>query len=203
MLKTYLSMDYSSNYTSNYTPDIKESLFRELKVAKFERDLDNESWEQMLEEIKKRISALYKKHRYLMGILQGIDEEDFEKIIEGTIKDNVLLRNVLSLLARYLHELFDKNSIILIDEYDWPMENARGFYDKADNFFRIMYSSVVKLSLWIKQCSGLSIHEIQSCSDRAIFSDTFGFIKDEVKFLLERKHQSEKLNELRLYYYGY
>jgi len=47
------------------------------------------------------------------------------------------------------------------------------------------------------------MHERPSHSGRAIFSDTFGFTEEEIKSLLERKHQNEKLNELRLYYNGY
>ena len=47
------------------------------------------------------------------------------------------------------------------------------------------------------------MHERPSRSGRAIFSDTFGFTEEEIKSLLERKHQNEKLNELRLYYNGY
>src|ERR1700722_9857028 len=47
------------------------------------------------------------------------------------------------------------------------------------------------------------MHEAPSRSDRAIFSDTFGFTEEEIKSLLERKHQSQKLDELRLYYNGY
>src|SRR5581483_908370 len=47
------------------------------------------------------------------------------------------------------------------------------------------------------------MHERPSRSGRAIFSDTFGFTEEEIKHLLEEKHQNEKLNELRLYYNGY
>ncbi|GES81647.1 AAA family ATPase [Rhizophagus clarus] len=236
MLQTFLSVDYPP---LNYIPDVKTSLFGKLKVAKFEwfaklhykqwpvihisfKDLGNESWEQMRNETKERIRDLYRKHRYVISILSEDDKKLFEKVLNGTTEEEYL-SNAISRLARYLDEFFGKSSIILIDEYDWPMGNARGFYDKADNFFGIMYSSVAKENSYVhkilfvgilplRQSSFLSglnnvvtypMHERQSRSGRAVFSDTFGFTEEEIKSLLEKKHQNEKLNELRLYYNGY
>ncbi|PKY23938.1 hypothetical protein RhiirB3_438317 [Rhizophagus irregularis] len=103
------------------------------------------------------------------------------------------------------------------------MENARGFYDNVHDFFKTMYSSVAKENTYVDkvlfvgilplgQTSFLSgfnnvvvypMHEKPSCSGRAIFSDTFGFTENEIKYLLEEKKQNEKLDELRLYYNGY
>ncbi|CAG8604914.1 10262_t:CDS:2 [Funneliformis mosseae] len=190
----------------------KKIVVSELKVARFEwfaklfyqqwpvihisfKDLNSKSWEQMRNEIKKRISDLYKEHRYLISILPEDDKKDFVKILNGTTEEEYL-SNAISSLARYLNEFFGKNSIILIDEYDLPMENARGFYDSANDFFRVMYSSVAKENSYVHKI-------LPNRSGRAIFSDTFGFTEEEIKSLLERKHQNEKLNELRLYYNGY
>ncbi len=105
----------------------------------------------MQNEIKGRISCLYREHRYLIGILPEDDKKNFAEVLEGATKEvsDILWTNALSYLARYLNKCFGKSSIILIDEYDWPMENARGFYDKADDFFRIMYSSIAKVSICI------------------------------------------------------
>ena len=50
-----------------------------------------------------------------------------------------------SSLTRYLYEYFGRKIIILVDEYDWPMEHARNFYDRANAFFGSMYSSVAKV----------------------------------------------------------
>ncbi|PKY19691.1 DUF1703-domain-containing protein [Rhizophagus irregularis] len=208
MLETFLSTDYPP---LNYVPDVKTSLFGNLKVARFEwfaklyykqwpvihisfKDLGSESWELMLGEIKERISDLYGKHQYLIDILPEYNKKDFVA-----------------------------SSVILIDEYDWPMENSRGFYDKSDDFFRTMYSSIAKENTNVdkilfvgtfplRQSSFLSglnnvvaypMHERPNHSGRAIFSDTFGFTEEEIKHLLEKKHQNKKLKELRLYYNGY
>ena len=99
--------------------------------------------------IKKRISDLYRKHQYLIDILSEDDKENFVAVLKRATTEVALWTNALSCLARYLNESFGKSSIILIDEYNWPMENSREFYDKADNFFRIMYSSIAKVSICI------------------------------------------------------
>ncbi|PKC06227.1 DUF1703-domain-containing protein [Rhizophagus irregularis] len=237
MLETFLSTDYPP---LNYVPDVKTSLFGNLKVARFEwfaklyykqwpvihisfKDLGSESWELMLDAIKERISNLYEKYQYLIDILPKSDKEKFVSILNNKTTGVALLNNALSNLARYLNKCFGKSSIILIDEYDWPMENARGFYDNVHDFFKTMYSSVAKENTYVDkvlfvgtlplgQTSFLSgfnnvvvypMHEKPSCSGRAIFSDTFGFTENEIKYLLEEKKQNEKLDELRLYYNGY
>jgi hypothetical protein len=100
-------------------------------------------------EIKERISDLYNKHQYLIDILSENDKENFVAVLKRATTEVALWTNALSCLACYLNECFGKSSVILIDEYDWPMENSRGFYDKADNFFRIMYSSIAKVSICI------------------------------------------------------
>lgn len=101
----------------------------------------------MLNSIKDRISDLYKEHIYILGSKKLIvyDEKNFEMIVKGT-KTRSTLINSLSSLARYLYTYFDVNPIILIDEYDWPMEHAGKFYEEANSFFQSMYSSVAKVS---------------------------------------------------------
>ncbi|POG80404.1 hypothetical protein GLOIN_2v1764524 [Rhizophagus irregularis DAOM 181602=DAOM 197198] len=177
----------------------------------------------MLGKIKERISDLYGKHQYLIDILPEYNKKDFVAVLDRETTGVALWSNALSCLARYLNECFGKSSVILIDEYDWPMENSRGFYDKSDDFFRTMYSSIAKENrnvdkilfvgtFPLRQSSFLSglnnvvaypMHERPNHSGRAIFSDTFGFTEEEIKHLLEKKHQNKKLKELRLYYNGY
>ncbi|CAG8840622.1 21346_t:CDS:2, partial [Cetraspora pellucida] len=96
------------------------------------KDLDYESWESMLCSIKDKISELYKEHRYIINDkkLYSDDESLFINTLDRTIGESYLI-NAISRLTRYLHEYFGKKTIILIDEYDWPMEHARNFYDRA------------------------------------------------------------------------
>ena len=101
----------------------------------------------MLSTIKDRISVLYKQHKYIFDSKQIIDydKKDFKKIMKGTEKRSLLIDSLTN-LARHLKTYFHVKPIILIDEYDWPMEYAGNFYDETNSFFRSIYSSVAKVS---------------------------------------------------------
>ncbi|KAF0406856.1 DUF1703-domain-containing protein [Gigaspora margarita] len=131
--------------------------------------------------------------------------------------------DALSSMARYHNDYFAQQTIILIDEYDWPMEHAGSFYNEADIFFKSMYSSVAKDNkhvhkvllvglLPLGQASFLSglnnvghypMHELPGIHGRAKFSDMFGFTEAEVKFLLSKNNQNFELDNLRSQYNGY
>ncbi|CAG8760830.1 3565_t:CDS:2, partial [Ambispora leptoticha] len=188
------------------------------------QDLDYESWDSMLNSIKRRISNLYMEHRYILDNkkLYTNDKSYFENILNEII-DGSRLMDALSSLTRYLYEYFGRNIIILIDEYDWPMEHARNFYDRANTFFRSMYSSVAKDNalvykilfvgiLPLDQASFLSglnnvmhypMHRLPGINGRANFSDMFGFTQKEVEILLSKSTQNIEIDTLSAYYNGY
>jgi hypothetical protein len=101
----------------------------------------------MISTVKDRIKNLYEQHSYVLDskVLSKDEENDFRKIKKGT-KSKSHLINSLTSLARHLNTYFHVKPVILIDEYDWPMEHAGDFYEDANSFFRTMYSSVAKVS---------------------------------------------------------
>ena len=101
----------------------------------------------MLNSLRQRMLKLYEKHRYILDDkkLSDTDEKFFKKILNGTTNQSYLT-DALSSLAQYLYTYFNKRSIILIDEYDWPMEHTEKMdYDDVNALFRSMYSSVAKV----------------------------------------------------------
>src|SRR5437870_4775830 len=94
----------------------------------------------MLCSIKEKISDLYKEHCYILDNkkLYESDELLFKNIINETIDESHLI-NIISRLLCYYHEYFGKQTIILIDEYDWPMELAGSFYNEANFFFKLFF----------------------------------------------------------------
>ncbi|CAG8722425.1 11019_t:CDS:2, partial [Dentiscutata heterogama] len=146
---TNLSMLYTFlKPVSEKEKEQKLALFKGLKVAQFGwfmklhlgnwpviyvnfKDLCDKSWELMLNSIKERISDIYKEHRYMIDNknLHIEDESLFKNILNETIDEPHLI-NAISRLTRHLHGYFGKQTIILIDEYDWPMEHAINFYLK-------------------------------------------------------------------------
>ncbi|CAG8616981.1 3411_t:CDS:2, partial [Ambispora leptoticha] len=239
---TNLSMLYTFfKPVSEQEKEQKLALFKDLKVAQFDwfmklhfgnwpviyvsfKDLNYKSWESMLNSIKEKISDLYKEHRYIIDNkkLHIDDELLFKNIIDETIDESHLI-NTISRLSRYLHEYFGKQTIILIDEYDWPMEHAGSFYNEADIFFKSMYSSVAKDNEYVCKVlfvgllplgqasflSGLNnvghypMHILPGIRGRAHFSDMFGFTEKEVEFLLSKSDLKFELDNLRTHYNGY
>ncbi|KAF0356340.1 DUF1703-domain-containing protein [Gigaspora margarita] len=239
---TNLSMLYTFlKPVSEKEKEQKLALFKDLKVSKFDwfiklnlgnwpviyisfKDLNYESWESMLSSIRKRISDLYKEHRYIIDNkkLHEDDESLFRKTLDGTI-DNSYLMYALSSMSRYLHEYFGRQIIILIDEYDWSMEHAGSFYSKANIFFKCMYSSIAKDNQHVSKVlfvgilplgqasflSGLNnvghypMHILPGIHGRAHFSDMFGFTEKEVEFLLSKSNRKFELDNLRTHYNGY
>ncbi|CAG8549513.1 31_t:CDS:2 [Gigaspora margarita] len=239
---TNLSMLYTFlKPVSEKEKEQKLALFKDLKVSKFDwfiklnlgnwpviyisfKDLNYESWESMLSSIRKRISDLYKEHRYIIDNkkLHEDDESLFRKTLDGKI-DNSYLMDALSSMSRYLHEYFGKQIIILIDEYDWSMEHAGSFYSKANIFFKCMYSSIAKDNQHVSKVlfvgilplgqasflSGLNnvghypMHILPGIHGRAHYSDMFGFTEKEVEFLLSKSNRKFELDNLRTHYNGY
>ncbi|CAG8631102.1 26300_t:CDS:2 [Gigaspora rosea] len=224
---TKLSMLYTFlKPVSKKEKEQKLALFKDLKVSKFDsfiklnlgnwpviyvsfKDLNNESWESMRSSIRKRISDLYKEHRYILNNekLYEDDESLFRKILDGTI-DNSYLMDALSSISRYLHEHFGKQIIILIDEYDWPMEHAGSFTTKLIFFLNActlaLQSKVLFVGLLpLGQASFLSelnnvghypMHILPGIHGRAHFSDMFGFTEKEVEFLLSKSERKFELD---------
>lgn len=94
--------------------------------------------------MKEAIAAEYKRHMYVMNTLELVaDQEKFYAIMSRTAKDREYLTS-LTFLSQCLYEHHKKKVIILIDEYDVPLENAyyEGFYEQMVKFIRSLFESV-------------------------------------------------------------
>ncbi len=136
-------------------------------------------------------------------------------------KEQVTPRNfqrALGILAAALHAHYGEKPVILIDEYDSPINYAatHGFGEEALQFFRNFLSSALKDG---KHCrlgvmtgilrvakegvlSGLNNPKVYSVFDSA-FSDCFGFTEEEVRELLTTYGHPEKMPEAKAWYDGY
>ena len=141
----------------------------------------------------------------------------FESIYNDTADDTVY-STALKLLSDCLCAVYNKNTIVLIDEYDVPLENAyfNGFYDKMINMIRSVFESVLKTNdslelgvltgcLRISKESiftGLNNLSVHSVTDNA-FSSYFGFTENEVKKALEYYNLSDCYDTIKTWYDGY
>ena len=158
------------------------------------------------------------RHAYVLdGAMSDRDRAILERILLGKAEDIEYAKSLLFLSER-LANYHRKNVIILIDEYDVPLENAyfMGFYDEMIAFIRSLFESALKTNpnlafgvvtgcLRISKESiftGLNNLKVYSVLSAA-FSSSFGFTEGEVKETLEYYGISEKYPELKRWYDGY
>lgn len=184
------------------------------------KDVSAPSLPSMLEQCFERISALFRLYPEISGDpnLYPYEKQRFDAFANKTIDDPFMYADGLRFLSEMLHKHTGKKAIILIDEYDTPLENAfqNGFYDDAIEFFKRLYSSSLKANehLYFSVMTGVLqiakesiFSELNNLSVYSLTSPRyltyFGFTLDEVTALCAFFHVDADLTELRRYYGGY
>ncbi len=161
----------------------------------------------------------FDRHRYILDS-DNVSEELKEKyisVLKGKA-DSVTISKSIVLLSKCLEKYHNQKTIILIDEYDVPLENAyfNGFYDQMVSFIRSIFESALKTNnslafAVITGClriskesilTGLNNLNVVSVLDEN-YSEYFGFTQDEVDTLLEAYGIPQKKNEVKTWYNGY
>ena len=140
---------------------------------------------------------------------------DSEEILRSEVDRYATALRDLSILLKKHH---NKNVIILLDEYDVPLENSyyTGFYDEMVAFIRSLFESALKTNDALefavvtgclrisKECifTGMNNLKINSIRDSG-FSEGFGFTPDETERMLVDYGISEKVEEVKEWYNGY
>ncbi len=149
--------------------------------------------------------------------LKPLQRKQFSEIYNGTADNSIYLES-LKLLSDCLDKVYGKKVIVLIDEYDVPLENAyfNGFYEDMINLIRSVFESVLKTNdslefgvltgcLRISKESiftGLNNLSVHSVTDNS-FASYFGFTESEVKEVLEYYNLSDCFYEIKQWYDGY
>ena len=183
------------------------------------KDVKFDSWEATIDKIGALLQAEFGRHRELMNSesIAEYEKQYFLKIMNGTATE-VELTSALENLSKMLAEHHGKAPIIIIDEYDTPIQEgySRNFYEKIIGFMRNFFSGAFKdnknLSygfltgiLRIAQesiFSGLNNLVVNSVLDNA-YSNFFGFTYPEVYEMLEYYNATDKEKELKEWYDGY
>ena len=161
----------------------------------------------------------FDRHRY---VLQGEklseeEKESYREVLKRTAAPGKYAM-ALKRLSFYLKKYHEKNAIILIDEYDVPLENAyfRGFYGQMVDFIRSLFESALKTNdalefAIVTGCLRISRESIftglNNLDINSILSDNyaeyFGFTDMEVKEMLKNYGLEEKFPEVGQWYNGY
>jgi hypothetical protein len=169
--------------------------------------------------IKADIIREYDRHRYVLegSYLTDAQKKKYNDIIEEKVSEADYATS-LKFLSECLAKYHGKNTIILIDEYDVPLENSyfEGFYDKMITFIRSLFESAVKTNdslefAVITGCLRISkesiftgLNNLQVNSLLTVdYAEYFGFVQEEVDLMLEYYQLESKKEELKSWYDGY
>ena len=183
------------------------------------KDVKFDTWEATIDKIRGLLQEEYGRHQELAASdrLAGYEKEYFAKILAGTANE-VELTSALEKLSKMLAVHYEKAPIIIIDEYDTPIQEgySKDFYEEIIGFMRNFFSGAFKdnrnLSygfltgiLRIAQesiFSGLNNLTVNSVMDEE-YDNYFGFTGAEVHEMLEYYGVLDKENELKEWYDGY
>ena len=106
----------------------------------------------MQDKLRKKLAELYNKYRYVYDVydeLNHFEKENFDLILKGNLKDKVM-EDALIDLSRHLKNHHQNKCIVLIDEYDHPLDIAYqyGYYEEARGFFASLFGALLKVSIY-------------------------------------------------------
>ena len=183
------------------------------------KDAKGSDWNRMRTFMRQAIASEFLRHADVFSADDCIPEwkAASDAMRMGTA-DEETMTGALSVLAQAIHSHHGEKPVILIDEYDSPINYAatHGFGEEAMQFFRNFLSGALKDG---KHCrmgiltgilrvakegvlSGLNNLKVYSVFDEA-FSDCFGFTEEEVRGLLAYYGHPEKIDEAKDWYDGY
>lgn len=210
-------------------------LFKDLKIADYPecmahqgkypvifltfKDIKDTSWTACEKSIKKLVAEEFTRHAQLLqsGKLTPFEQEKFIEVSRMADED-IFYSAALKDLSAYLHRVYGKRPLILIDEYDAPIHAAveHNYYDNVVNFMRGFLSGglkdnsnlefgiltgilrIAKESIF----SGLNNLFVSTLLDNK-YSDKFGLLEHEVKELLTAYGLENTMSDVRAWYDGY
>ena len=220
-----------------YFFDIKEGqenrkLFKDLYIEKTEsfreqgqypviflslKDLKATTWEEMGEKIVVTLSDFFSEHQYILEELNENDTDKFKKVLreEANLSN---LGTILKFLTKILYEKYNKKVVVLIDEYDSPLVSAyiNGYYERAKNFFKTFYSTVLKDNSYLQMgvLTGIIrvikagiFSDLNNLSTYTILSDdytdSYGLTEEEVEKSLKDYGIEAEISKVKDWYDGY
>ena len=183
------------------------------------KDVKYTTWENALKDLAANIRSEYARHQELAesAACNVVELQTYQAIVAGQA-DEVMLSRSLAVLSSMLHKHYGMEAVMIIDEYDTPIQQgyACGYYDQVIGFIRNLFSGafkdnadlaygfmtgilrVAKESIF----SGMNNLKVNTILDNR-YSSYFGFTKEEVAQMLAYYGREEKLAEVCDWYDGY
>ncbi len=212
----------------------REDLFENLKIWKEEKyrnlqgtypviflsfaDVKESDYPQTRKKICSTVKELYHQYLFLLDgdLLSESEKRDFQSISPDM--EDYEASGSIKALCRYISRYYKKKVIILLDEYDTPMQEAyiNGFWDELISFIRGMFNSTFKTNPYLERAVMTGITRI---SRESIFSDLnnlevvtttslkyagcFGFAEEEVSAALDEFGLSKNMQVVKDWYDGF
>ncbi len=164
------------------------------------------------------LTMLYSKNRFLLeaGILDERETEFFKEV--SLAMDDVHAFMAIHQMSLYLSRYYGKKVIILLDEYDTPIQEAyvNGCWEELTAFIRNLFNAAFKTNPYLERALMTGITRV---SKESIFSDlnnlevvttttekygdSFGFTEEEVFSALDEFGLSDKKREVKKWYDGF
>ena len=183
------------------------------------KDMKNNSYEKQMNQFKEVICLCAKNFLELLDsdVLLDSEKKLFQKYVDNETQDNELERALFN-ISYFLYKHYHQKVIILIDEYDVPLQSAyqNNYYDEMVDFLRNVFSSALKTNDALEKgimtgCLRISKESIFTGLNNFtsysilnnIGNEYFGFNENEVKQLLDDYQLSSYIDEVKDWYDGY
>ena len=224
MLECFFSNKYKDRGDLFEGLDIwKEEKYRELQgtypvIFLSFADVKQNNYEETIQKIKKIIFDIYQKYDFLKD-WEGLTDKEktaFRNI--DCVMSDIVAQGAIKDLSDYLSRYYGKKVIILLDEYDTPMQEAyvSGYGKELVAFTRSLFNATFKTNPYLERAIMTGITRV---SKESIFSDlnnlvvvtttsnqyetAFGFTEEEVFNALDEQGLSEKKQEVKSWYDGF
>jgi len=183
------------------------------------KEASSDNFDDSFKKLINEISSEFKRHKYVLtnGTLESSEKDKYQRIIDETAVDTDYSLS-LKFLSECLEKYYNEKVIILIDEYDVPLEKSyfSGYYDKMVNFIRAFFGGALKTNDSLKfavitGCLRVSKESIftgiNNLNIVSILSDSFGeyfgFTEPEIDGMLKHYDLEHKTDEMQDWYNGY
>lgn len=223
MVEHFFSVEYAGSKLFENTNIWKDCACRTLQgtypvISLSFADIKEVSYEQARKKICESIIDIYNKYAFLAGDdTLGEKEKTYYNALSSD-SDDAAITISLRRMSEYLYRRYRKKAIILLDEYDTPMQEAyvNGYWEKLAAFTRSLFNATFKGNPYLERAIMTGITRV---SRESIFSDLnnleiitttsnkyedcFGFTEEEVFSALDEYCLSDKKQEVKDWYDGF
>ena len=230
-----LNMSMLRYYFDIKGKDNKE-LFKDLKIMKEDeyytsklgyypviyvtlKDLTGISFEEMLLQLKTELVEVFIDNVDLLNSTKLLDvEKEMFSTVLNLKANKIELQGALKLLSKLLYKEYGRPVILLVDEYDVPLQSAyvKGYYDEAIEFLKGFYNVTFKDNQYLEKTvltgvsriakeslfSGMNNFKVYTIMDNE-FADDFGITTEEMKKVISDFNVEEDEEEIKKWYDGY